>query len=93
MGDKPPKPPPDKKNDVLAALESALLEARQRVSEAVEGLRAVMRGRESGKLADFAILDRDFMSVPVDQIGATTSLLTVVGGKAGYATDVFSNAK
>jgi hypothetical protein len=52
MGDKPPKLPPDKKNDVLAALESALLEARQRVSEAVEGLRAVMRGRESGKLAD-----------------------------------------
>jgi hypothetical protein len=52
MGDKPPKPPPDEKNDVLGALESALLEARQRVSEAVEGLRAVMRGRDSGKLAD-----------------------------------------
>lgn len=48
---------------------------------------------ENGKLADFVILDRDFMSVPVEQIGATTSLLTVVGGKVVYATDAFSNAK
>ncbi|WLB52448.1 amidohydrolase [Bradyrhizobium sp. 521_C7_N1_3] len=48
---------------------------------------------ENGKLADFAILDRDFMSVPVEQIGATASLLTVVGGKTVYAADVFSNAK
>jgi len=48
---------------------------------------------EAGKLADFAILDRDFMSVPVEQIGATASLLTVVGGKLIYAADVFANAK
>ena len=48
---------------------------------------------ENGKLADFAILNQDFMSVPVEQIGATTSLLTVVGGKVVYATDVFSGAK
>ncbi|MBR1026506.1 amidohydrolase [Bradyrhizobium liaoningense] len=48
---------------------------------------------ENGKLADFAILDRDFMSVPVEQIGATASLLTVVGGKVVYAADVFASAK
>ena len=48
---------------------------------------------ENGKLADFAILNQDFMSVPVEQIGATTSLLTVVGGKVVYATDVFSSVK
>ncbi|MET4204222.1 amidohydrolase [Bradyrhizobium sp. LA6.12] len=48
---------------------------------------------ENGKLADFAILDRDFMSVPVEQIGATASLLTVVSGKVVYAADVFANAK
>jgi predicted amidohydrolase YtcJ len=48
---------------------------------------------EVGKLADFAILDRDLMSVPVEQIGATASLLTVVGGKVVYAADVFSGAK
>jgi hypothetical protein len=52
MGSKPPKPPSDKQNDVLGALEAALLEARERVSEAVDGLRAVMRGRDSGKLAN-----------------------------------------
>ena len=48
---------------------------------------------ENGKLADFVILNQDFMSVPVEQIGATASLLTVVGGKAVYAKDVFSDAK
>lgn len=48
---------------------------------------------ENGKLADFAILNQDFLSIPVEQIGATASLLTVVGGKIVYATDVFPNAK
>jgi predicted amidohydrolase YtcJ len=48
---------------------------------------------ETGKLADFAILNQDFLSVPVEQIGATAALLTVVGGKAVYAAEVFSNAK
>ena len=33
------------------------------------------------------------MTVPVEQIGATASLLTVVGGKAVYAADVFANTK
>jgi predicted amidohydrolase YtcJ len=48
---------------------------------------------ESGKLADFAILNQDFMAVPVEQIGTTASLLTVVGGKVVYTADAFSNAK
>lgn len=48
---------------------------------------------ENGKLADFVILDRDFMSVPVEQIGSTVSLLTVVGGKTVYAADTFAGAK
>ncbi len=48
---------------------------------------------DTGKLADFAILDRDFMSVRVEQIGATASLLTVVGGKVVYAADAFASAK
>jgi hypothetical protein len=33
------------------------------------------------------------MSVPSEQIGATSSLLTVVGGKAVYAADVFASIK
>jgi predicted amidohydrolase YtcJ len=45
---------------------------------------------EPGKLADFAILDRDFFSAPVDQIGGTVSLLTVVGGKPVYAAPPFA---
>jgi hypothetical protein len=52
MADKPPKPPNDNQKDVLGALERALRDARQRVEEAVEGLRAVIRTRESGKLTD-----------------------------------------
>jgi predicted amidohydrolase YtcJ len=51
------------------------------------------RTLENGKLADFAILNQDFMSVPVEQIGATASFLTVVGGKVVYAADAFSNTK
>jgi predicted amidohydrolase YtcJ len=44
---------------------------------------------EPGKLADFAILDRDFFSVPLDQIGRTSSVLTVVGGKPVHAAAPF----
>src|SRR3954465_9681813 len=45
---------------------------------------------EPGKLADFAILDRDYFSVPVGEVGRTVSLLTVVGGKPVYAAAPFA---
>jgi predicted amidohydrolase YtcJ len=45
---------------------------------------------EPGKLADFAILDRDFFTVPVEQIGAISSLFTVVGGKPVHAAGPFA---
>jgi predicted amidohydrolase YtcJ len=45
---------------------------------------------EPGKWADFAILDQDFFSVPVERIGRTVSLLTVVGGKVVYAAAPFA---
>jgi predicted amidohydrolase YtcJ len=41
---------------------------------------------EVGKLADLAILSKDYMTVPVDQIGGIESLLTMVGGKIVYAS-------
>ena len=44
---------------------------------------------EVGKLADFAILDQDYLAVPVERIGRTVSLLTVVGGKVVYAAAPF----
>jgi predicted amidohydrolase YtcJ len=44
---------------------------------------------EVGKLADFAILDQDFFAVPVERIGRTVSLITVVGGKVVHAAKPF----
>jgi predicted amidohydrolase YtcJ len=40
---------------------------------------------ETGKLADLAVLSKDYMTVPVDQVGGIESLLTMVGGKVVYA--------
>jgi len=39
----------------------------------------------AGQLADLAVLGRDYLSVPVEQIGGTVSLLTMVGGRIVYA--------
>ena len=47
---------------------------------------------EVGKLADFAILDQDFVTVPVERIGRTVSLMTVVGGKVVHASTPFGLA-
>ena len=47
---------------------------------------------EVGKLADFAILDQDFFTVPVERIGRTVSLMTVVGGKVVHASTPFGLA-
>ncbi|MCC7346759.1 MAG: amidohydrolase [Variibacter sp.] len=38
-----------------------------------------------GMLADLAVLDADYMSVPTGEIGRIQSLLTMVGGKVVYA--------
>jgi predicted amidohydrolase YtcJ len=38
-----------------------------------------------GQLADLAVLNRDYLSVPLEQIGGTVSLLTMVGGRIVYA--------
>ncbi|MDE3160961.1 MAG: amidohydrolase [Acidobacteriota bacterium] len=47
---------------------------------------------EAGKLADLAVLSKDYMTVPVDQIGGIESLLTLVGGKIVYANAPFAAA-
>ncbi len=39
---------------------------------------------EVGKLADFIVLDRDFLRVPAEQLAAVKVLQTVVGGKVVY---------
>ena len=39
---------------------------------------------EVGKLADFIIIDKDYFTIPEDQIGTIKTLLTAVGGKTVY---------
>ncbi len=45
---------------------------------------------EVGKLADLAVLSKDYMTVPVDQVGGIESLLTMVGGKIVYAAGPYA---
>lgn len=45
---------------------------------------------EPGRLADLAVLDKDYLTVPTDELGTLTSLLTMVGGKVVYAADPFA---
>jgi predicted amidohydrolase YtcJ len=44
---------------------------------------------EAGKFADLAVLSKDYMTAPVDQIGLIESVLTMVGGKIVYAAGPF----
>jgi hypothetical protein len=36
---------------------------------------------QSGKWADFIVIDRDYLTIPEDDIGNVRVLMTVVGGK------------
>jgi predicted amidohydrolase YtcJ len=45
---------------------------------------------EPGKLADLAVLTKDYTTVPADQIGSIESLLTMVGGKIVYAAGPYA---
>jgi predicted amidohydrolase YtcJ len=45
---------------------------------------------EPGKFADLAVLTKDYMTVPADQIAGIESLLTMVGGKIVYAAGPFA---
>jgi predicted amidohydrolase YtcJ len=45
---------------------------------------------EVGKLADLAVLNGDYLTVPEDQIRSLESLLTLVGGRIVYAASPFA---
>ena len=48
---------------------------------------------QPGKLADMVVLDRDYLTVPVDQIKDIKSVMTMVGGRIVYdAAAATSNA-
>jgi predicted amidohydrolase YtcJ len=46
---------------------------------------------EVGKYADLAVLSQDFMTVPVDRMSLTESVLTLVAGRVVYAAVPFSS--
>ena len=46
---------------------------------------------EVGKLADLAVLSKDYMTVPVDQVGGIESLLTMVGGKVVFGAGPYAS--
>ena len=39
---------------------------------------------EAGKFADLVVLDRDYLTVPAEEIKEIQSVLTIVGGRVGY---------
>jgi predicted amidohydrolase YtcJ len=45
---------------------------------------------EPGKLADLAVLSKDYLTAPVDEVGGIESLLTMVGGKIVYAAGPYA---
>ncbi len=44
-----------------------------------------------GRLADLAVLTKDFATVPADEIGGIESLLTMVGGRIVYGAAAFAD--
>jgi predicted amidohydrolase YtcJ len=42
-----------------------------------------------GKLADLAVLNKDYLTVPLDEMGAMHSVLTMVGGRIVYADHIY----
>jgi len=50
----------------------------------------VLGSIETGKLADLVVLDRDYLTAPVEEISETRSLMTLLGGKIIFLHSDFS---
>ena len=50
----------------------------------------ILPGCESGKMADFVVLDKDYFTIPVDEILKIKPQMTVVGGKTRYLGQDFA---
>ncbi len=48
---------------------------------------------EPGKLADFTVIDRDFLAIPEDEIKDIETLLTAVDGKVVYESPAFKKQR
>jgi predicted amidohydrolase YtcJ len=68
----------------------ALISLRRPAPTRIEALCLYTQGStwfsfEESARGAFAVLSRDYFSVPIEQIGGTVSLLTMVGGRIVYA--------
>ncbi|MBV8849182.1 MAG: amidohydrolase [Methylobacteriaceae bacterium] len=45
---------------------------------------------EAGKYADLAVLNKDYMNVPDEEIGSIESVLTLLGGRVVYSADPYA---
>ena len=48
---------------------------------------------ETGKLADLVVLDRDYFTVPDEEISRIRSVLTIVGGRVVHDTGMLGSHK
>jgi predicted amidohydrolase YtcJ len=48
---------------------------------------------QSGKLADLVVIDRDYLTVPADQIKDITPVMTMVGGKIFYDANASTSTR
>ena len=48
---------------------------------------------QPGKLADLVVLDRDYLTIPADQIKDIKPVLTMVGGRIVYDTSAVNSTK
>ena len=47
---------------------------------------------QPGKLADLVVMDRDYLTVPADQIKEIKPLMTMIGGKVAYDVTLSTRA-
>ena len=45
---------------------------------------------EPGKLSDLVVLDKDYMSLPIEEFHTIHALMTMIGGKVAYQDRSFA---
>ncbi len=54
------------------------------------GEEELLRTIEPGKLADLVVLDKDYLTVPADEISEIKVLMTMIGAKVIFQSDSFN---